>query len=100
MYADDEIGCIVVDTGTTHLIGGFAGEDVPRACPLNLYGKIRMRAPSVSLGQKHYYVGDEAWKNRGCVLLKAGWELNWDEKISALYDIHLLHQDPIQKPLL
>lgn len=51
---------LVIDCGTAMIKAGFGGDDAPRAVFPNMVGRPRQVGVMVGMGQKNWYVGDEA----------------------------------------
>ena len=81
----------VIDIGSYWTRAGFASDNAPRAVIPSVVGK--MKHPSIMVGfeahLKDHYVGEEAKKKRGILLLKypmeGGIVTNWDDIEKVMY---------------
>lgn len=103
---EDDVQAIVIDLGSGMIKAGFAGDDAPRAVFPSIVGRPRHQGVMVGMGQKEYYVGDEAQAKRGILNIKRpiehGIVTNWDdlEKILHHTFYNELRVDPAEHPVL
>ena len=78
----DDFLPVVIDNGTSLIKAGFA-EDAPRAVFPSIVGRPRLGGMNPALGQKAFYLGDEAQSKRAVLCIKhpieRGVVVNWDD---------------------
>ena len=84
-----DIQSLVVDNGSGMCKAGFSGEDAPRAVFASVVGKTKFKSAMVGMGDKDYYIGDEAQAKRGILSLRYpiehGVVTNWDDMEKIWY---------------
>lgn len=66
---EHRIDAIVVDVGSNMVKAGFGGDDAPRAYFPSTIGTAKTKSCMVGMGNKSYYVGDEAQYRRGSLTM-------------------------------
>ncbi|KAJ5071232.1 actin-7-related [Anaeramoeba ignava] len=103
----EEIKPIVIDNGSSLTKAGFAGEESPKSVFPTIVGKKRyLDIIRVGMGEKNYYIGDEANGNRGYLELEFPIEkgiiqnMDYMEKIWHHIFYNELRVSPEQYPVL
>ncbi|KAM9999845.1 hypothetical protein ACTFIZ_008300 [Dictyostelium cf. discoideum] len=103
---EDNITSIVIDCGSGMCKGGIGGEEFPRVSFPSIVGKPRFEKAMCAIGNKEYYVGDEAQSQRGMLSLKYpiknGMVVNWEYMEKLLFHMfnNELRVSPDQYPIL
>ena len=102
----EEKTAIVIDNGSGICKPGFSGEDKPRCVFPSIVGRPKNPGVIVGVEQKDIYIGDEAQKMRGVLLLKYPIEhgiiTNWDD-MSKIWEHTLVNElrvAPKDQPIL
>jgi len=78
-----DVTALVVDNGSGQVKAGMSGEDAPQAVFPSICGRAKVPGIIVGMDYKDVYVGDEAEKMRGVLVLKYPIEhgviTNWDD---------------------
>ena len=97
---------IVIDFGSGWIKAGFAGEEAPRVMFPAVVGRPRHQGLMTGMGQRDYYVGDEAVSKRSILTLKHpieyGFVSNWDDLDKILHHTFYneLRVDPTEQAVL
>ncbi|KAN0042947.1 hypothetical protein ACTA71_010580 [Dictyostelium dimigraforme] len=103
---EEEITSIVIDCGSGTCKAGIGGEETPRVSFPSIVGKPKYEKTMCGIGNKEYYVGDEAQSQRGMLSIKYpiehGIVQNWDYMEKLLF--HLFYNElrisPEQYPIV
>ena len=97
---------VVIDNGSGTIKAGFVGDDAPRAVFPPVIGRPKHQGVLAGMGNKWYYVGDEAQSKRGILNLRSpiehGIVTDWED-MENLWN-HTFHNelrvDPSEQPVL
>lgn len=99
-YGDDDTVAVVMENGSAVFKTGFAGDDAPRAVFPSIIGRPRHQGVNVGMGQKDFYIGDEAQSKRGSLTLEhpieRGVVKDWDSMEIIWH--HVFHNELRTEP--
>jgi actin beta/gamma 1 len=104
--ADDDVGALVIDSGSSVCKAGLAGNNAPTAVFPTVFGRPRHRISVGGTDQAEWYVGNQAQRRRGLLSfiypIEHGIITNWEdmEKIWHYTFYDELRVDPEEHPVL